>query len=822
MKSTLISLFILAFFAPYSRAYIDCPESCDASQCPRTDTCKGGLIYDRCGCCKMCAKLEWEPCGIDISGNEWLCDTSLACMPRNFPVSRCEQIACATKQCGLRQLCELSRQGRPVCVCPRNCKSGKWKQTPVCGKNGKQYTNACELYRHECQLGEEVGVMWPGPCKKCYFDGQTYRYGDSRKGSMPCEKCVCHHGEWRCRTKMHCRDQLRTCSIFQSSAGEESSTCPPGYWCKVQIPGIPDQGIPEVGVCVPAKDHAKPSLVTSRTNITSTENSTMSSTPGRNDANMASPSTEVIAMSTQAPTAPDWSVICKMPAAAGPCRAAMPQWYYNFKRHRCIRFIYGGCGGNPNNFDTKNECKSACMRKKGPRPTSSSATLTSANTMVHEPEASSRSPKTFTTKIPTPSKSLATSSSVPSLPPTWMRVFTFRPQEKQPYQCACSDCMSHDGSLGCQTFHGCYLELIEQEDKIAKKYGCIESKKQYAAICNTRSSAHARPRITVTCCRGEMCNDILNHALQKDKGIKIYATQATVVKETAWEGTSAPSCFDEHGQKFYGERAEWKPNDCTVCTCILGRPECVATVCRHPNCVDAVRIKGQCCPVCPIGGNETEEQKEMVKALSQSQLATVFVSIKKDQPVCQDVKSGELYVIGQSWKPDDCSTCFCKKNGKVECAHQMCGYPVCANPIKETGHCCPICRDEIVDEGRGEDGGDVVDDPHSCPDPVTGDYYHRFEMWQQDDCTACICGSDRKLQCTKKTCPKLLCDNPVHNKGRCCPICPADFEKGCVFEGRKYVSGSYKLLADECTLCRCGNYEWKCSSLRCNNPLAGE
>lgn len=56
--------------------------------------------------------------------------------------------------------------------------------------------------------------------------------------------------------------------------------------------------------------------------------------------------------------------ICSLPPAPGPCRAAMPQWYYNHKKRRCARFIYGGCGGNDNNFNTKDECKAACLQGK--------------------------------------------------------------------------------------------------------------------------------------------------------------------------------------------------------------------------------------------------------------------------------------------------------------------------------------------------------------------------------------------------------------------------------------------------------------------------
>ena len=59
-------------------------------------------------------------------------------------------------------------------------------------------------------------------------------------------------------------------------------------------------------------------------------------------------------------------------------------------------------------------------------------------------------------------------------------------------------------------------------------------------------------------------------------------------------------CHDSLSNKFYGEAETWEPNDCTVCVCRNGTPECLATVCRHPDCKEPLYIKGQCCPVCPL------------------------------------------------------------------------------------------------------------------------------------------------------------------------------------------------------------------------------
>lgn len=52
--------------------------------------------------------------------------------------------------------------------------------------------------------------------------------------------------------------------------------------------------------------------------------------------------------------------ICRAPAAVGPCDAAFPRWFHNFETGRCEEFTWGGCGGNDNNFETKDECEAAC------------------------------------------------------------------------------------------------------------------------------------------------------------------------------------------------------------------------------------------------------------------------------------------------------------------------------------------------------------------------------------------------------------------------------------------------------------------------------
>ncbi|CAD7079098.1 unnamed protein product [Hermetia illucens] len=52
--------------------------------------------------------------------------------------------------------------------------------------------------------------------------------------------------------------------------------------------------------------------------------------------------------------------MCNLPERAGRCMAYMPRFRYKPDTNECIQFIYGGCGGNGNNFFTKESCEEVC------------------------------------------------------------------------------------------------------------------------------------------------------------------------------------------------------------------------------------------------------------------------------------------------------------------------------------------------------------------------------------------------------------------------------------------------------------------------------
>ncbi|XP_029027298.1 amyloid-like protein 2 isoform X2 [Betta splendens] len=54
--------------------------------------------------------------------------------------------------------------------------------------------------------------------------------------------------------------------------------------------------------------------------------------------------------------------VCTLQAETGPCRASMPRWHFDPSQRKCVRFIYGGCAGNRNNFDSDEYCMAVCKR----------------------------------------------------------------------------------------------------------------------------------------------------------------------------------------------------------------------------------------------------------------------------------------------------------------------------------------------------------------------------------------------------------------------------------------------------------------------------
>ncbi|XP_034667391.1 hemolymph trypsin inhibitor B-like [Drosophila subobscura] len=50
------------------------------------------------------------------------------------------------------------------------------------------------------------------------------------------------------------------------------------------------------------------------------------------------------------------------PGVVGICRMALSSFTYEKSKNECISFLYGGCEGNQNRFETVEACTKTCMK----------------------------------------------------------------------------------------------------------------------------------------------------------------------------------------------------------------------------------------------------------------------------------------------------------------------------------------------------------------------------------------------------------------------------------------------------------------------------
>nr|XP_045375296.1 WAP four-disulfide core domain protein 6A-like [Camelus bactrianus] len=56
--------------------------------------------------------------------------------------------------------------------------------------------------------------------------------------------------------------------------------------------------------------------------------------------------------------------VCILPKEPGRCLAYLPRWWYDAQNKVCSQFIYGGCQGNSNNFQSQAVCQAICPKRK--------------------------------------------------------------------------------------------------------------------------------------------------------------------------------------------------------------------------------------------------------------------------------------------------------------------------------------------------------------------------------------------------------------------------------------------------------------------------
>ncbi|XP_067107066.1 boophilin-H2 [Osmerus mordax] len=62
---------------------------------------------------------------------------------------------------------------------------------------------------------------------------------------------------------------------------------------------------------------------------------------------------------------PAADAVCNLVVDQGSCFGMLLRYHYNQEEKNCRLFIYGGCQGNGNRFETREDCQSICMARAG-------------------------------------------------------------------------------------------------------------------------------------------------------------------------------------------------------------------------------------------------------------------------------------------------------------------------------------------------------------------------------------------------------------------------------------------------------------------------
>jgi hypothetical protein len=192
---------------------------------------------------------------------------------------------------------------------------------PVCGADGRTYINACEA---RCV---EVEVVFNGMCKDdpCALIDCQAGFTCEEGRCVPVEPCVCP-------------------AIYAPVCGADGNTY--ANACVAECDGIE---IVDEGACDDCEDDydCEPDEIC--IDWPQSEPAYCVLVGCDNDEQCRTGEHCVI------------EDICRAPAAVGPCDAAFPRWFHNYETGRCEQFTWGGCGGNDNNFESKDQCEAVCV-----------------------------------------------------------------------------------------------------------------------------------------------------------------------------------------------------------------------------------------------------------------------------------------------------------------------------------------------------------------------------------------------------------------------------------------------------------------------------
>uniref|UniRef100_A0A672JZN4 VWFC domain-containing protein n=1 Tax=Sinocyclocheilus grahami TaxID=75366 RepID=A0A672JZN4_SINGR len=169
----------------------------------------------------------------------------------------------------------------------------------------------------------------------------------------------------------------------------------------------------------------------------------------------------------------------------------------------------------------------------------------------------------------------------------------------------------------------------------------------------------------------------------------------------------SPRCV--HNGKEFREGEVYRMDPCWLCQCRGGVSFCSKAECTEMDCQNFYVPEGECCPVCiencSLSGHDcpfetwrldecsscTCRQGRVLCDSESCPPLLCHTPVRKglDLVVCR-APAGELYVEGETWRLDECSSCTCRQ-GRVLCDSESCPPLLCHTPVRSRDSCCYTC-----------------------------------------------------------------------------------------------------------------------------------
>lgn len=115
--------------------------------------------------CLLCLHAQSGSAGRETNGERALANAGGRLVPyygRTEPEQLCRLMKCRKPAGSVCHVVTTENGTRiPKCMCPKTCPG---EQKPVCSAYGRQYDNACLLYKEACRRRRRIGISYYGEC----------------------------------------------------------------------------------------------------------------------------------------------------------------------------------------------------------------------------------------------------------------------------------------------------------------------------------------------------------------------------------------------------------------------------------------------------------------------------------------------------------------------------------------------------------------------------------------------------------------------------------------------------------------------------------